>query len=109
MVILPKTHVHMKSSSTLPVGRLLLFANLTTSLYVCGIFQFETLAGFMFTSGQPANMAPRFLSVRLSSQVSGLVVIRNIYDVFCQIWQVITCKLPDALFKLSRWVSVQLL
>lgn len=34
-----------------------------TFLYVYGSFQFERLADFMFTSGQPANMAPRFISV----------------------------------------------
>lgn len=80
-----------------------------TFLYVYGSFQFERLADFMFTSAQPAIMAPRFISV--GSELTDVLFgnNRNIYDFFCQMWHVITCKLPDALFKVSRWISVQLL
>lgn len=42
-----------------------------TSLCVYGSSQFERLADFMFTSGQQANMALRFISV--GSELTGVL------------------------------------
>jgi hypothetical protein len=73
------------------------------------IFQFEILADFVFSSEQAANITPKFICT--GSELTGvlLVIIRTIYNLFCQMWHIITCKLPDALFKVSRWIQVQLL
>ena len=42
-----------------------------TSLYVYGIFRFGSLADFMFTLGQSANTAPRYISV--GSELTGVL------------------------------------
>lgn len=46
-----------------------------TSLCVSGIFQLERLAVFMFTSGQPASVASRFISV--DSELIGVLFSNN--------------------------------
>lgn len=46
-----------------------------TSLCVSGIFQLERLAVLMFTSGQPASTASRFLSV--DSELTGVLFSNN--------------------------------
>lgn len=75
MIIASNTHLHLKSNCILLSNSLLLFTNLMTSLHVYGIFQFERLADFMFTSGQPANMAPRF--IRVLSELTGVLFGNN--------------------------------
>lgn len=75
MITMSDTHLRLKSNDILLSNSLLLFTNLMTSLHVYGIFQFERLADFMFTSGQPANTAPRFIRVR--SELTGVLFGNN--------------------------------
>lgn len=64
---------------------------------------------FFFFQGQSTNINPGFICP--GSELTGvlLVIIRSIYNLLCQMWRIITCQLPDALFKVSRWSHVQLL